>query len=107
MNARVASNRQGAPTLGGVSLHRPREVPGEPVGRLTGPQELRRSERSLVVALGTLACPSCDAPVAPHGPLTPAEGLACPVCAHGAAVRDFLSLAQPTRPAHVEVRVRP
>ena len=38
----------------------------------------------------------------------PADGLACPVCDHAAAVRDFLSLSQPTRPARVLVRlVRP
>jgi len=35
----------------------------------------------------------------------PAEALACPFCLHSGAVRDFLSLAEPTRPARVEVRV--
>jgi hypothetical protein len=31
----------------------------------------------------------------------------CPYCRHAAAVRDFLSLSAPTRPARVEIRVRP
>ena len=31
--------------------------------------------------------------------------LGCPYCDHTAAVRDFLSLASPTRPARVAVRV--
>jgi hypothetical protein len=68
--------------------------------------EKRIERRSQVVALGTLACPACDAPVAPgERPLRPSEALRCPVCAHGAAVRDFLSLDQPTRPARVQVRI--
>ena len=71
----------------------------------TGTQEERRA-RSSRLASGTLACPECDAPVAPGPrPLSPAEPLACPVCLHGGAVRDFLSLAPPTRPARVVVRV--
>jgi hypothetical protein len=82
--------------------------PPEPVGRLSGNEELRRVERSTHLAVGTLACPSCDAPVAP-GPsaLTPSQPIACPYCGHRAAARDFLSLASPTRPARVVVRVRP
>jgi hypothetical protein len=68
--------------------------------------EKRDDARSQVVALGTLACPECDAPVAPGPkPLLPAEPLSCPVCAHGGAVRDFLSLRSPTRPAHVRVTI--
>ena len=35
------------------------------------------------------------------------ENLDCPFCRHTAAARDFLSLAAPSRPARVEVRVRP
>lgn len=59
------------------------------------------------MAAGTFACPACDAPVSPGGrPLRPMEPVACPYCGHAGAVRDFLSLATPTRPAHVEVRVR-
>lgn len=73
------------------------------------PVELREDLRrgaSWRLATGTLACPRCDAPVAPPAdPLTPADALRCSYCDHGGAVRDFLSLAQPTRPARVEVRV--
>jgi hypothetical protein len=92
-----------------VSLHRGIDGSGpvdpEPVGRLAGPQEERRNERPWRMAVGTLACPACDAPVAPTGTLRPAEPLVCPFCAHAGAVRDFLSLTAPTRPARVEVRV--
>ena len=77
----------------------------EPVGRLSRVQQERRSARSGRMAGGTLACPGCDAPVAPSGPLRPADPLGCPFCGHEAAVRDFLSLAAPSRPARVEVRV--
>jgi uncharacterized paraquat-inducible protein A len=69
--------------------------------------EERRVVRSTRVATGTLACPSCDAPVAPGPwPLSPAQQIACPYCHHVAPVRTFLSLAAPTRPARVAVVVR-
>ena len=77
----------------------------EGVGRLDGTQELRRDLTSWTLATGTLACPDCDAPVAPIGAMAPSDPLACPVCRHAGALRDFLSLAEPTRPARVEVRV--
>jgi hypothetical protein len=78
----------------------------EPVGRLGGVEEERRVARSGVLATGTLACPECDAPVAPGPhPLSPASGLRCPMCDHAGAVRDFLSLEPPVRPARVVVRV--
>ncbi len=87
-----------------MSLERPIDgsepVRPEPIGTV----EQRRDTRS-VFAVGTLACPECDAPVAPDGPLRPADPLGCPYCAHGARVRDFLSLGAPTRPAHVEIRL--
>ena len=68
-------------------------------------QELRPA-RSTLVAAGTLACPRCDAPVAPGDtPLRPLDAVACPYCAHGAPARDFLSLAMPSRPARVAVRL--
>ncbi len=38
-------------------------------------------------------------------PLSPAEWIACPFCTHAEALREFLSLEPPTRPAHVVVRV--
>jgi hypothetical protein len=79
-----------------------------PVGRLAGQQEERRVGRSWLVATGTLACPRCDAPVAlPDGGRSPADPLGCPFCRHTGALRDFLSLAAPSRPARVEVRVIP
>ncbi len=77
----------------------------EPIERLEKVQEKRNDARSWLLCSGTLACPDCDAPVSPAAPLSPAEGLSCPLCGHGAAVRDFLSLGQPTRPARVEVRL--
>jgi hypothetical protein len=77
----------------------------DPVGRMSGTEEERRVTRSTRMATGTLACPRCDAPVAPAGPLAPADPLGCPFCLHAGAVRDFLSLAAPTRPARVAIRV--
>jgi hypothetical protein len=79
----------------------------DPVGRLSGTQEERRVTRSWRLATGTLACPSCDVPVAPlPGPMAPADPIGCPYCRHAASVRDFLSLATPARAARVDVRVR-
>jgi hypothetical protein len=77
----------------------------DPLPSDSGPREYRYRARSTQLATGTLACPRCDAPVAPAGPLSPAEWIACPFCAHAAPVREFLSLARPTRPARVVVRV--
>jgi hypothetical protein len=93
-----------------VSLHRglnPGEPGGtDPVGRLGATEEIRRVTRSAPVATGTLACPRCDAPVMPErGAFAPSDPLACPFCAHAGAVRDFLSLGEPTRPTRVVVRV--
>lgn len=59
------------------------------------------------MAAGTLACPSCDAPVLLTAPsMAPTDPLACGYCGHAGALRDFLSLAVPTRPTRVEVHVR-
>jgi hypothetical protein len=81
-------------------------VRADPVERPVGLQEERRSVRTSHLASGTLACPACDAPVAPAaGPMAPSDPIECPLCSHAGAVRDFLSLAAPTRPARVEVRV--
>ena len=78
----------------------------EPVRGLAHIEEERRVARSPVFAAGTLACPRCDAPVAPGAePMSVTRALECPFCAHEARVRDFLSLGAPTRPARVEVRV--
>jgi hypothetical protein len=76
----------------------------EPVGRLAARPE-ERDAVTMRLGTGTLACPECDAPVAPAGLMSPAAALGCPFCDHTGAVRDFLSLATPTRPAHVEIRV--
>jgi hypothetical protein len=74
-----------------------------------GPIEKRRTDDVWRLGTGTLACPACDAPVAPApgGPMSPSDDLSCPVCFRAGAVRDFLSLAAPSRPARVEVRVVP
>jgi len=72
-----------------------------------GPTHQEIRVRSRVVAAATLACPRCDAPVAPgERPLTPGEPIECPFCGEAGRVRDFLSLATPTRAAHVEIRIR-
>lgn len=68
--------------------------------------EERRATRSSRLAAGTLACSRCDAPVAIGTSLSLAAQLTCPFCHHRGPVRDFLSLASPTRPARVVVRVR-
>jgi hypothetical protein len=67
----------------------------------------QRTARSDRLAQGTLACPECDAPVAigPAGRLTLTEAMACPFCDHRAPVRDFVSLALPTRATRVVIRV--
>jgi hypothetical protein len=68
--------------------------------------EDRRAVRSAVVAHGTLACPSCDAPVAlGDARVAPPDPLYCPFCDHHAPARDFLSLRTPGRPARVAVRI--
>jgi hypothetical protein len=92
-----------------VALERSIGGPSEPVrpdseGRIV--HEEVRISRSSIVAYGTLACPSCDAPVALGGErVSPADPLGCPFCDHHGAARDFLSLRSPTRPARVAVRV--
>lgn len=65
-----------------------------------------RRMRSGQLATGTLACPLCDAPVALAGAFAgPGDALGCPYCDHAGAVRDFLSLGEPSRPARVTVRI--
>ncbi len=69
-------------------------------------EERRSAGRSRRLARGTLACPRCDAPVAPAtGPMALSDALDCPFCRHAGPARDFLSLAEPSRPARVEIRV--
>ena len=79
-------------------------IRGERIGRLDGEHRLAHST---LLATGTLACPHCDLPVAPGPhPLAPRDRVACGYCGHAGAVRDFLSLATPARPAYVEIRLR-
>ena len=87
-----------------MSIHRRIDGP-EDGARLNEIQEERREAGSGHLGSGTLACPACDAPVAPVGAMSPADAIGCPLCDHVGAVRDVLSLAQPNRPARVEVRV--
>jgi hypothetical protein len=77
----------------------------EPVGRRSGLHEHRRVTRSGRLATGTLACPRCDAPVVLGAAVAAADLMGCPYCLHTGAVREFLSLAAPSRPARVAVRV--
>jgi hypothetical protein len=71
-----------------------------------GHEEIRPGHSGLL-AVGTLACPRCDAPVSPGDrALTLRESIGCPFCGHAGVVRDFLSLATPARPAVVEIRLR-
>lgn len=78
-------------------------------GQAAQPVEIREDRRrsaSWRLATGTLTCPHCDAPVGlAADPLAPADALRCSYCGHDGAVRDFLSLALPSRPTRVEVRV--
>src|SRR3954452_21269346 len=67
--------------------------------------EEHRAARTGVVAYGTLACPSCDAPVALGEPrVSPRDPLMCPFCAHGPPARDFLPREPPVRLTRVAVR---
>ena len=88
-----------------MTFHR-RVDDSDPVGREAAGQQEIRVARSRPLGVGTLACPRCDAPVAPAaGGVSVTATLGCPFCLHSARVRDFLSLGTPTRPARVEVRV--
>ena len=102
------------------ALDAPRLLPGEPAPRhrRLGPGPGRARRRSGRPGRGAPPHPVLGAGLrdarlpalrragrARPARVTPAEPLACPFCAHAGAVRDFLSLRAPTRPAHVEVRV--
>jgi hypothetical protein len=75
------------------------------IERVGGQHELRRSVATREMATGTLACPTCDAPVLPDGVMSPADPMWCGFCGQAGALRDFLSLGEPTRPTRVVVRV--
>jgi hypothetical protein len=86
----------------------PDPVGGGPVAGEGTVQEERRLARTSLLAVGTVACPRCDAPVAlPVQPVTPVDVLGCPYCEHTAPLRDFLSLDAPSRPTRVAVHVVP
>jgi hypothetical protein len=69
-------------------------------------EEKRQTIRSTLLGVGTLACGHCDAPIAIGArPLLLTDQLTCPFCRRRGPARDFLSLAQPTRPARVLVRM--
>jgi hypothetical protein len=69
-------------------------------------EEKRQAIRSTLLGVGTLACGRCDAPIAiVDGPLPLTDQLTCPFCCRRGPVRDFLSLARPTRPTRVFVRI--
>jgi len=75
----------------------------EPV---TAHHEERPATHSGRVCGGTLACDRCDAPIDPgSAAITLGQTLTCPFCRRRAPARDFLSLASPTRPARVAVRI--
>jgi len=80
-------------------------VRGEPIATTGGSEELRRVHREGHMATATMACPECDAPVAPAGRVRPADLAICPFCGTSGAVRQFLTLEDPARPARVVVRV--
>jgi hypothetical protein len=77
----------------------------QPVGRFAGATDPRVAHAGSL-GTGTLSCPGCDAPVAlGAGVMRPHDALSCPFCGRAGALRDFLSLAVPTRPARVEIRL--
>ncbi|HEX3691587.1 MAG TPA: hypothetical protein VHV28_17940 [Solirubrobacteraceae bacterium] len=79
---------------------------GTPTRWVRPGDQRRRDTRSVELCEATLACARCDAPVAPGAEgLSLTQPLVCPFCDHRAPVRDFLSLASPTRPARVVVRI--
>ena len=81
-------------------------VRADPLRGTTETQDYRRRLNAGRLGTGTLACPRCDAPVAlAPGPAAVGDPLGCPFCHHAGSVRDFLSLAAPSRPARVAVRV--
>src|SRR5882757_3010697 len=77
----------------------------QPVAGLAGAAD-QRTGSVQTLGTGTLACPSCDAPVAlGRERKRPHDALSCPFCGCAGALRDFLTLAQPTSPARVEIRL--
>jgi hypothetical protein len=66
---------------------------------------IRRSV--LRLAGGALACPGCDLPVVPHGPIGISALLECPFCREAQPARQFLRVGRlDTALNGVEVRAR-
>ena len=82
-----------------------RRIDREPIGTTGGTEELRPARNTSELAVATMACPECDAPVMPAGRVGPGDYAECPFCGTHGAVRDFLTLEDPARPARVVVRV--
>lgn len=80
-------------------------IRAEPISSLGSVDADPRTGAVSTLGTGTLACPDCDAPTFIAGPHRPHEALSCAYCGHAGALRDFLSLAPPTRPARVEIRL--
>jgi hypothetical protein len=97
----------GASTLGASTLG-PLKLGASTLGArvAVAHEEKRKSIWSDRLGTGTLACAGCDAPIAIGSePISLADELSCPFCETRGPARDFLSLAPPTRPARVLVRV--
>ena len=73
--------------------------------RVPGLREIRKARAWTEIAVGTLACPDCDAPAFLGRSMSPADPLWCAFCGREGHVREFLSLGEPTRATHVVVRV--
>ena len=82
-----------------------RRIDREPVGTTGGTEEIRPTRSTNELAVATMACPECDAPVMPAGRVRPSDEATCPYCGTHGHVRDFLTLEDPARPARVIVRV--
>jgi hypothetical protein len=80
-------------------------VRAQPVTRLGRVDADPRAGVVRTLGTGTLACPDCDVPVFIAGVQRPHDHLSCGYCGRSGALRDFLSLAAPSRPARVEIRV--
>lgn len=95
-----------------MTFHRaidgPEPLRAQPIAGVAGEHEDRLASRPWQLGPGTLACPRCDAPVGLGGRAVPlTDALHCPYCDHTAVLRDFLSLAPPSRPARVAIRMLP
>jgi hypothetical protein len=78
----------------------------EPLVRYNAGDLVHQATVTRPFANGTLSCPACDAPLALMAPTPLSAATSCSFCGHAGAVRDFLSLATPTRPARVALWVR-